>query len=109
MSSNLSVLVVDDDPMCLQMLQAILEEAGLRVTTADRPKLALSCLQSHTPDILVTDLRMPEMSGLDVMRAAHAVDREIPCLVITALYLIGVRKTENRQSIEELERQLAER
>lgn len=83
MSSDLSVLVVDDDPMCLQMLQTILEETGLRVSTASRPTVALSHLEGDPPDILVTDLRMPEMSGLDVMRAAHAVNPETPCLVIT--------------------------
>lgn len=82
-NSDLSVLIVDDDPNCLHMLQAILEEAGFRVTTADRPRTALHQVETRPPDILVTDLRMPEMGGLDLVRAVRAVADEVYCLVVT--------------------------
>jgi DNA-binding response OmpR family regulator len=82
-NSDLSVLIVDDDPTCLYMLQAILEETGFRVTAADRPRAALRQVQTRPPDILVTDLRMPEMSGLDLVRAVRTVADDVYCLVVT--------------------------
>jgi len=83
MTSDLSVLIVDDDPTSLQLLKAILEDTGLRVTTMDRPTAALRRVEAQPPDLLITDLRMPEMNGLDLVRAVRRLDRDICCLVIT--------------------------
>jgi DNA-binding NtrC family response regulator len=83
MTSRLSVLIVDDDPTCLQLLQAILEEIGLAVMVADRPRAALQQTESQPPDLFITDLRMPEMNGLDLVRAVHRTAPELYCFVIT--------------------------
>jgi DNA-binding NtrC family response regulator len=83
MTSALSVLIVDDDPGSLQLLQAILEDVGLQVTAADGPRAALRQAEAKTPDLLVTDLRMPDMNGLELVRAVRELDPEICCLVIT--------------------------
>jgi CheY-like chemotaxis protein len=83
MASDLSVLIVDDDPRGLQLLQALVEDAGFQVTTTERPRGALAHVQATPPDILITDLRMPEMSGLDLVRAVHQVNPEIYCLLVT--------------------------
>lgn len=100
MTSEVSVLIVDDDAGCLHLLQEILEGLGLRVTTATRPKAALRQMQAEMPDILVTDLRMPEMSGLDLVRTTLERARATYCVVITGFasdevtteaYRVGVR------------------
>jgi DNA-binding NtrC family response regulator len=100
MASHVSVLIVDDDAGCLHLLQEILEGLQLRVTTAARPKAALCQMQAEMPDILVTDLRMPEMSGLELVRATLGLARETYCIVITGFasdevtteaYRVGVR------------------
>jgi two-component system response regulator HydG len=83
MTSGLSVLIVDDDPSCLQLLQAILEEVGFAVTTADRPRAALQQTEAQPPDLLITDLRMPDMNGLELVRAVRRGAPEVCCVVIT--------------------------
>jgi DNA-binding NtrC family response regulator len=83
MTSGLSVLIVDDDPTGLQLLQAILEEIGFAVTAVDRPRAALRQAEAQPPDLLITDLRMPDMNGLDLVRAVRRVDPEVCCVVVT--------------------------
>jgi two-component system, NtrC family, response regulator HydG len=83
MASGLTVLIVDDDPSCLQLLQAILEEVGFAVTTADRPRAALQQTEAQPPDLLITDLRMPDMNGLELVRAVRRGAPEVCCVVIT--------------------------
>lgn len=83
MTPGLSVQVVDDDPGSLRMLRAILADAGLVVRTATSPAAALREMADHPPDLLVTDLRMPEMNGLDLLRAARGLYPDLCCLLIT--------------------------
>ncbi|HYL80825.1 MAG TPA: response regulator, partial [Candidatus Acidoferrum sp.] len=83
MTSGLSVLIVDDDPGALHLLQAILQDAGFVVRTADRPGRALRLVEEAPPDLLITDLRMPEMSGVELLQAAQALRPDLCCLVIT--------------------------
>ncbi len=80
---DLSVLIVDDDPVSLHVLRATLEEVGLRVIGAERPSAALHLLATEVPDLLITDLLMPEMNGLDLVRAVRARVAGVCCLVIT--------------------------
>ena len=101
MSSHLSVLIVDDDPTCLQLLQAILEDdRGFASPRRTGRRRRSASVKARSPDILVTDLRMPEMSGLDLVRAVRALDEEIYCLIVTGfasdevtaeVYRAGVR------------------
>ena len=83
MTSSLSVLIVDDDPGALHLLQAILQDAGFVVRTVDRPAVALRLVETEPPDLLITDLRMPEMGGVELVRAAHDLRPDLCCLVIT--------------------------
>jgi DNA-binding NtrC family response regulator len=83
MSGELSVLIVDDDPGSLHLLEAILLGMRLRVTTAERPGVALRRIEERAPDLLITDLRMPEMSGVELIRAARQSHPELCCLVVT--------------------------
>lgn len=83
MNSDLSVLIVDDDPTSLRLLQAILGEVGFRVTITDQPRAALRHINDEPPDILVTDLRMPDMNGVELVEAVHALDRGVYCVVVT--------------------------
>ena len=80
---DLSVLIVDDDPVSLHLLRVTLEDVGFRVTAVDRPSAALRQLDSAVPDLLITDLLMPEMNGVELVKAVHARAAEICCLVIT--------------------------
>jgi two-component system NtrC family response regulator len=64
------ILVVDDEPKMTSLLCGHLEDAGYTVTTTTRPTEALSLLEKHSFDIVVTDLSMPQISGMTVLEKA---------------------------------------
>ena len=83
MARSLSVMLVDDDPASLALLRGILELMGFQVTALERPGEALRRLAEGPVDLLITDLRMPEMSGIELLRAARTTQPELCVLVIT--------------------------
>jgi two-component system response regulator HydG len=78
------VLLVDDERNALKALKALLEAEGFRVRTAENGRAALEQLADAAPDVLVTDLKMPEIDGLELLRRAKAADEDLPVLVVTA-------------------------
>jgi class 3 adenylate cyclase len=74
-----TILVVDDEPSPRLTMALLLKTRGHRVREADGVKTALDILASDPPDIVVTDLRMPDGAGLDVLRAAkvHCPDADV--------------------------------
>jgi diguanylate cyclase (GGDEF)-like protein len=61
-----SILVVDDDPLILQALQTLLQPWGLRVATLDNPLQFWDALEATKPDLLVLDIEMPELDGIEL-------------------------------------------
>ena len=78
------VLVVDDEAANRSALERILAREGLSVLQAADARAALEQVRSHAPDLMLTDLKMPGMSGLDLMRAAKAIDPALEVIVMTA-------------------------
>ena len=78
------VLIVDDEKNYLVVLQQLLEEAGYRVSCAENPYAALELLNHDVPDVILSDLRMPRMNGLDFMTKVRECCGEIPFIVLTA-------------------------
>jgi DNA-binding response OmpR family regulator/EAL domain-containing protein (putative c-di-GMP-specific phosphodiesterase class I) len=80
------ILVVDDDSGSLQLLAALLAEAGYRVETAANGELALLSISRHPPDLIVLDVRMPGMSGYDVCRTLQHIpaSASIPVIFLSA-------------------------
>ncbi len=83
-SARGEVLLVDDEPNALKALKALLEGERFRVRTAANGRAALERLAESAPDVLVTDLKMPELGGLELLRRAKAADEDLPVLVVTA-------------------------
>jgi DNA-binding NtrC family response regulator len=79
-----SVLVVDDKEMMRDSVGGTLRRAGFSVVTAPDGAAALEMVAQKRPDALVTDLRMPGMSGLELLERLRKVDEELPVLVMTA-------------------------
>jgi len=81
------VLVVDDDAGPRQLFRDVLEVAGARVTVAPSARLALAAIQCEVPDVLVSDIMMPEQDGYWLIRAVRGLASEhggrIPALAIT--------------------------
>jgi signal transduction histidine kinase/ActR/RegA family two-component response regulator len=84
---GVAVLVVDDEPDSLNLLRAVLEGAGATVTTALSAREALNALQTRARDVIVADVGMPEMDGLQFIREVRQLDepiRSTPAAALTA-------------------------
>ena len=77
------VMLVDDEPQILTILRESLIGAGFRVSTEQSGKDALVSLGRRPPDLMVVDLRMPKMSGLELMQKAREVLPDTPMIVLT--------------------------
>jgi DNA-binding NtrC family response regulator len=78
------ILVVDDEPNLRRVLGAQLSRDGYEVHAVADGKAALRILQEQYVDVVITDLRMPELDGLELMRRALALEPELPVVIITA-------------------------
>jgi DNA-binding NtrC family response regulator len=78
------VLIVDDDPPLCDLLRLSLSAKGFTPTTRRSAEAALSALSSHDFDVLVTDVRLPRMDGLELCRRALAERPNLAVVVITA-------------------------
>ena len=88
MNTEPRILVVDDEPDMVENCVRILRRAGYRCMSATDPHRALALLESERPDLLLTDLKMPEIDGLTLLRRAHELDAALPVVVITAFATI---------------------
>lgn len=76
------ILVVDDDASILRLISTILKREHYDVDTAGGGKNALSKIELTPYDVIVLDLMMPEVSGLDVLKALHVRLPQVKCVVI---------------------------
>ena len=82
------MLIVDDEPDMVDSCARILRRAGYRCLTAGDPQRAAGLLESERPDLLLTDLKMPGMDGMALLRRAKELDPALPVVVITAFATI---------------------
>jgi two-component system alkaline phosphatase synthesis response regulator PhoP len=81
--SGETILVVDDEPKILKTVRAYLENAGFRVVTAGDGQMALTVFRHEKPALIVLDLGLPGMDGLDVARTLRR-DSNVPIIMLTA-------------------------
>jgi two-component system nitrogen regulation response regulator GlnG len=81
---GLTVWVVDDDESVRWVLEQALKQADMLPRCFDSAARFFQALERNKPDVVVTDVRMPDMTGLDLIEKLHAIDPEIPAIVITA-------------------------
>jgi DNA-binding NtrC family response regulator len=82
----ISIVILDDNPGSLELLSTALAREGLTIHTASRPSQALALVEQHRPQLVLTDLVMPEMSGLDVLNRIMAIAPATDVLLMTAHY-----------------------
>lgn len=78
-----TILVVDDEPQIVKVLHGYLEQAGFRVITAGDGPAALAQHKREQPDLVLLDLNLPGLDGLDVARRLRAVS-PVPIIMVTA-------------------------
>ena len=83
----LTVLVVDDDYCTRNLLAIILEKNGYKIINAEDGLEALEVFERQTPDVIITDINMPRMNGLDLIkrvRKSGGAPAEMPIIALTA-------------------------
>ncbi len=83
------VLVVDDKQIMRDSVGGTLQRAGYQVVSAADGPTALAALGRHRPQAVLTDLKMPEMDGLDLLARIRAVDDQVPVVIMTAYGTVG--------------------
>ena len=78
------ILLVDDDPDLLKLISLRLASVGYHVRTADSGEAALAALAVARPGVVITDLRMPGIDGLQLFEAIHRAHPALPVIVLTA-------------------------
>jgi DNA-binding NtrC family response regulator len=78
------ILIVDDEPDMVENYTRIIRRAGYRCLATTDPQRALGLLESESPDVLLTDLKMPDLDGMELLRRARALDPGLPVIVVTA-------------------------
>ncbi|MFA3783415.1 sigma-54-dependent transcriptional regulator [Melioribacteraceae bacterium 4301-Me] len=78
------ILVIDDDESIRQTLTNYLKRIGYNVYAAEDGKSGLKSLQENQPDLIISDIRMPNLSGLEVLKKAKDIDANIKVILITA-------------------------
>ena len=79
------ILVVDDEPNMLRLLKTILmDKTGYEVTTTNNPLEVSKLLQEGHYDLVITDLKMPLVDGIDLIDIVKKIDATMPIIVITA-------------------------
>jgi len=80
---NETILVVDDEPKIVQLARDYLEKSGFKVLTSGDGQQALAITRQERPDLIVLDLMLPGMDGLDVCRAIRR-ESDVPIIMLTA-------------------------
>ena len=80
------ILVVDDEPEVCELLQADLSEQSYEVITSSSGKEALKKIKQERPQVMLLDIRMPEMNGIDVLKEAKRRDPALAVIMLTAVH-----------------------
>jgi two-component system response regulator FlrC len=84
MSERAQILIVDDEEQMLLAMEAVLQGLGHQVTKARDGKEALAIIERSRPELVISDMRMPEMTGLELLKNIHQKEPQLPVVMITA-------------------------
>jgi two-component system, OmpR family, response regulator MtrA len=81
---TLKILVIDDEPAMTTLISLLLKSYGMEVVTANQGEPGIQLVHSESPDVVMLDLMMPDMSGIEVCQAIRAFSN-VPLLAYSAL------------------------
>src|SRR5688500_2223464 len=84
MKQNSRILLVEDDPNIATGLQKVMRAEGYEITTLDRGDIGLERAQEGDFDIVITDLKLPGLDGLELVKRLHEARPKLPIILITA-------------------------
>ncbi len=79
-----TILIVDDEPNYLVVLSELLREEGFEVFTAQSGEIGLKTAREVDLDLIITDMQMPRMDGIELLKAVKVLNRDLPVIMITA-------------------------
>ena len=94
MSERSHILVVDDEPQITRVLRTALTAQGYEIRVANDGEMALEIMKDWSPNLIITDLSMPQLDGVQLCRRVRAVS-QVPILVLSV-------RDQERQKIEAL-------
>jgi DNA-binding response OmpR family regulator len=85
--SIVKILVVDDEPLVLDFISQVLKKAGYLIMRAGDGVQALEALKAELPDVIISDLLMPNMDGIELCKAIRAQERTkaIPFIIVSGM------------------------
>jgi two-component system cell cycle response regulator DivK len=85
------ILIVEDNALNMRLLHDVLEAYGYLPITTGRGTAALALAEEHRPDLILMDLQLPDISGLDAVRQLkeNATTKDIPVVAVTAFAMVG--------------------
>ncbi|RME64920.1 MAG: response regulator, partial [Nitrospirae bacterium] len=88
-SLTLNVMVVDDDLRMCQLIEELIGKKGIRLSAYTEPQKAMKAMSEVQPDIVITDLMMPEIDGMAILRKAKEKNPDTTVIVITGYGTVG--------------------
>jgi sigma-B regulation protein RsbU (phosphoserine phosphatase) len=82
-STNATLLIIDDDDVVRASVAAYLEDSGFSVLQASNGDEGLALYESEAPDLVICDLRMPQVDGLELIRRINALETDVPVIVMS--------------------------
>ena len=80
---NAVVLIVDDDQNIAKYLSSLMRGEGFKTLQAHDGKTALELVRSEKPDVMLLDIKLPDMDGMEVLRQTKDLDQNLPIIVMT--------------------------
>jgi len=82
--SKSTLLIVDDDPYVLESISTLLKEFGYMVTTCQNAHDAMKQITRCSFDVVLTDIKMPQVTGIELLQSIHSYNQQIPVILMTA-------------------------
>jgi len=79
-----TILIIDDDDQLRVSFQKLLKEEGYSVDSAPSGEMGLNLIKSKSPDLVILDIRLPGMNGLETFKRINAVEPKLPVIIMTA-------------------------
>ncbi len=105
-----TILVVDDEPSVAKIIQRMIEKEGHKVVLASNGFEALDTFETHNIDLVITDLKMPGMDGVELIKQIRKIDNELEIIVITGygtmeIFMQAVRAGANDMILKPIDNQ----
>ena len=97
-----SILITDDDPGFRETLRGIFEPRGFRALVAADGEEALAIVRSREVHLLVSDMHMPKLTGLETIRLARQLNASLPCILMSAQADAAIKASARELSVIEV-------